>query len=94
MKKIINDKILEKMNSQRLTVGQMIYELSKFNPDAYIITDNFYDNVELDLSWTDGMDHENDGPRNIDKEKREATHVTIDFIVNGDCLENYKYNEK
>lgn len=71
------------MNSHRLTVGQLIDELSKFNPNAYIITDNFYDNVELDLSWTNGLDCETKVPRDIDKEKREATHVTIDFIVNG-----------
>lgn len=72
------------MNLERLTVGQLIDELSKFNHNAYVITDNFDDNVELDLSWSVGSEYENEGPRNIDKEKREATHVSIDFIVNGD----------
>jgi hypothetical protein len=71
------------MNTQRLTVGQLIDELSKFNPDAFIVTYNFNDNVELDLSWSNGLDYETKLPRDIDKEKREATHVTIDFIVNG-----------
>lgn len=70
------------MNTQRLTVGQLIDELSKFNPDAFIVTYNFNDNVELDLSWSNGLDYETKLPRDIDKEKREATHVTIDFIVN------------
>lgn len=72
------------MNSKRLTVRQLIDELSKFNPDAYIVTDNFDDNVELDLSWSNGLEYVTKLPRDIDKEKREATHVTIDFIVNGD----------
>ena len=70
------------MNTQRLTVGQLIDELSKFNPNAFIVTDNFNDKVELDLSWSNGLDYETKLPRDIDKEKREATHVTIDFIVN------------
>lgn len=82
------------MNTRRLTVGQLIDELSKFNPDAYIVTDNFYDNVELDLSWTNGLEYETKLPRDIDKEKREATHVSIDFIVNDNCSDNYKNIEK
>ena len=72
------------MNLERLTVGQLINELSKFNPDAYIIEDNYDDNIEAHFSWSVGSEYENEGPRNIDKEKREATHVSIDFIVNGD----------
>lgn len=72
------------MNSERLTIGQLIDELSKFNPNAYVITDNFNDSIELDLSWSNENDGDYDGPRDIDAEKREATHVSIDFIVNGD----------
>lgn len=72
------------MNSARLTIGQLIDELSKFNPNAYVITDNFYDKVELDLSWSNENGGDYGGPRDIDEEKREATHVSIDFIVNGD----------
>lgn len=72
------------MNLERLTVGQLIDELSKFNPNAYVITDNFDDKVELDLSWSSENCGEYDEPRDIDAEKREATHVSIDFIVNGD----------
>ena len=72
------------MNTQRLTIGQLIDELSKFNPNAYVITDNFKDTVELDLSWSNENGGDYDGPRDIDAEKREATHVSVDFIVNGD----------
>lgn len=72
------------MNTQRLTIGQLIDELSKFNPNAYIITDSFNDKVELDLSWSNENGGDYGGPRDIDTEKREATHVSIDFIVNGD----------
>lgn len=69
---------------KRLTVKKLIKELSKFNPNAYIVTDNFDDMVELDLSWVNKNGVENVEPRDIDLEKREATHVSIDFIVNGD----------
>lgn len=69
---------------KRLTVKKLIKELSKFNPNAYIVTDNFDDMVELDLSWVNKNGAENVEPRDIDLEKREATHVSIDFIVNGD----------
>ena len=72
------------MNSERLTIGQLIDELSKFNPNAYVITDNFNDKVELDLSWSNENGGDYGGPRDIELEKREATHVSIDFIVNGD----------
>ena len=72
------------MNTQRLTIGQLIDELSKFNPNAYVITDSFNDKVELDLSWSNERGGDYGGPRDIDAEKREATHVSIDFIVNGD----------
>lgn len=72
------------MNTERLTIGQLIDELSKFNPNAYVITDNFNDNVELDLSWSSENGGDYGGPRDINAEKREATHVSIDFIVNGD----------
>lgn len=72
------------MNSVRLTVGQLINELSKFNPDAYIIEDNFDDTLEAHFSWS----NENGGdccePRDIDLEKRKATHMSICFVVNGD----------
>ena len=69
---------------ERLTIGQLIDELSKFNPNAYVITDNFNDKVELDLSWSNENGGDYGGPRDIALEKREATHVSIDFIVNGD----------
>ena len=44
----------------------------------------FVDKVELDLSWSNENGGDYGGPRDIDEEKREATHVSIDFIVNGD----------
>ena len=69
---------------QRLTVKELINELSHFNPDAVIVTDNFDDVVKLDFSWSNeniGGDYA--GPRDIAVEKEEATHVTIKFIVNG-----------
>ena len=69
---------------KRLTVKKLIKELSKFNPNAYVVTDNFDDMVELDLSWVNKNGAENVEPRDIDLEKREATYVSIDFIVNGD----------
>ena len=74
------------MNTQRLTIGQLIDELSKFNPNAYVITDNFKDTVELDLSWSNENGGDYGGPRDIDAEKREATHVSVDFIVDGDIF--------
>lgn len=69
---------------KRLTVKKLIKELNKFNPNAYVVTDNFDDMVELDLSWVNKNGAENIEPRDIDLEKREATHVSINFIVNGD----------
>lgn len=68
---------------KRLTVRELINELSHFNPDAFIVTDNFDDIVKLDLSWSSENIGECDGPRDIVVEKEEATHVTVDFIVNG-----------
>lgn len=82
------------MNTKRLTVRELIDELSQFNPDAFIVTDNFNDEVELDLSWTNKNGGDYDGPRDIAAEKQEATHVSIDFIVNDDCSDNYKNIEK
>ena len=70
---------------KRLTVKKLIKELSKFNPNAYIVIDNFDDMVELDLSWANKNGGENVEPRDIDLEKREAAYVSIDFIVNGDA---------
>lgn len=86
------------MNTQRLTVKELINALSHFNPDAFIVIDNFNDTVELDLSWTNKNGGDYGGPRDIVAEKREATHVSIDFIVNGNrCYglfdELYKYIE-
>lgn len=69
---------------KRLTVKKLIKELSKFNPNAYVVTDNFDDMVELDLSWVNKNSAESVEPRDIDLEKRKATHVSINFIVNGD----------
>lgn len=83
------------MNSKRLTIRELIYELSQFNPGAFIVTDNFDDIVKMHLSWSNeniGGDYA--GPRDIAVEKEEATHVTIDLIANDDCSENYKYTEK
>ena len=84
------------MNLERLTVGQLINELSKFNPDAYIIEDNYDDSIEAHFSWSVGGEYENEGPRNIDKEKREATHMSICFVVNGDpyrgAFDDYEEN--
>lgn len=79
------------MNSTRLTVRELINELSQFNPNAFIVTDNFDDIVKLHLSWSNeniGGDYA--GPRDIAVEKEEATHVTIDLIANDECLVNYK----
>lgn len=84
------------MNLERLTVGQLINELSKFNPDAYIIEDNYDDSIEAHFSWSVAGEYENEGQRNIDKEKREATHMSICFVVNGDpyrgAFDNYEEN--
>lgn len=83
------------MNTRRLTVRELIDELSHFNPDAFIVTDNFDDIVKLHLSWSNeniGGDYA--GPRDIALEKQEATHVSIDFIVNDNCSDNYKNIEK
>jgi hypothetical protein len=82
------------MNTRRLTVKELINELNQFNPDAFIVTDNFDDEVELDLSWTNKNGGDYDGPRDIAEEKREATHVSIEFIVNSNCSDNYKNIEK
>lgn len=76
------------MNSQRLTVGQMIDELSQFNPCAYVVTDNFDDEIKLEMSWTNTVDSETSGSRDIAKEKREAKYVTIGFVVNGVRYDN------
>lgn len=68
---------------KRLTIRELINELSHFNPDAFIVTDNFDDIVKLHLSWSSEDIGEDDGPRDIAVEMEEATHVTVDFVVDG-----------
>lgn len=83
------------MNTQRLTVKELINELSHFNPDAFIVTDNFDDIVKLHLSWSnENIGGDCNDPRDIAVEMEEATHVSIDFIVNDNCSDNYKNIEK
>lgn len=78
---------------KRLTIRELINELKQFNPDAYIITNNFDDVVKLHLSWSNENNGEYDGPRDIADEKENATHVTVDFIVNGkSCFR--EFNER
>lgn len=76
---------------KRLTIKELINELKQFNPDAYIVTNNFDDVVKLHLSWSnENIGGDYDGPRDIAVEKEEATHVTVDFIVNGkSCFQEF-----
>ena len=63
---------------EQLTVKKFIEELSKFNPDAVITDDNFDDILKPCFGWCN-MQGESSGERDIDKEKREATHISIHF---------------
>lgn len=63
---------------EQLTVKKFIEELGKFNPDAIITDDNFYDILKPSFGWCN-MEGESSGERDIDREKREATHISIHF---------------
>lgn len=64
---------------EQLTVKKFIEDLSKFNPDAIITDDNFDDILIPKFSWCKYMQGDSSGERDIDREKREATHIDIHF---------------
>lgn len=65
---------------KQLTVKKFIEELSKFNPDAVITNDNFEDVLIPRFSWCKYMEGDKSGDRDIDREKREATHISLHLI--------------
>lgn len=64
---------------KQLTVQELIDELSKFNPNAFIINDNFEDVLMPRFGWCN-MEGEKSGDRDIDREKREATHISLHLV--------------
>ena len=65
---------------EQLTVKKFIEELSKFNPDAIITDDNFDDILIPKFSWCKYMEGDKSGERDIDREKKEATHISLHLI--------------
>ena len=65
---------------EQLTVKKFIEELSKFNPDAIITDDNFDDILIPNFGWCKYMQGDSSGERDIDREKREATHISLRLI--------------
>lgn len=77
---------------EQLTVKKFIEELSKFNSDAVIIDDNFYDILKPSFGWCN-MEGESSGERDIDREKREATHISIHFAKYDNELDRFVASE-
>ena len=75
---------------EQLTVKKFIEELSKFNPNAIITNDNFEDVLMPRFSWCKYMEGDKSGERDIDREKREATHISLHLI---NKINNYYSNE-
>lgn len=78
---------------EQLTVKKFIEELSKFNPDAVITDDNFDDILIPNFGWCN-MQGESSGERDIDREKREATHISIHFSKYDNELDIFVASEK
>lgn len=78
---------------EQLTVKKFIEELSKFNPDAVITDDNFEDILIPSFGWCKYMEGESSGERDIDREKREATHIDIHFSKYDNELETFVASE-
>ena len=78
---------------EQLTVKKFIEELSKFNPDAIITDDNFDDILIPSFGWCKYMEGESSGERDIDKEKREATHISIHFAKYDNELDRFVDSE-
>ena len=78
---------------EQLTVKKFIEELSKFNLDAVITDYNFDDILMPSFGWCN-MQGESSGDRDIDKEKREATHISIHFSKYDDELDKFVASEK
>ena len=73
---------------EQLTVKKFIEELSKFNPDAVITDDNFDDILMPSFGWCN-MQGESSGERDIDREKREATHISLHLINKTNSYSSY-----
>lgn len=78
---------------EQLTVKKFIEELSKFNPDAIITDDNFDDILIPSFGWCKYMEGESSGERDIDREKREATHIDIHFAKYDNELDRFVASE-
>ena len=78
---------------EQLTVKKFIEELSKFNPDAVITDDNFDDILMPSFGWCN-MQGESSGERDIDREKSEATHISIHFAKYDNELDRFVASEK
>lgn len=79
---------------EQLTVKKFIDELSKFNPDAIITDDNFDDILIPNFGWCKYMEGDSSGERDIDREKREATHIDIHFSKYDRELDIFVASEK
>jgi hypothetical protein len=79
---------------EQLTVKKFIEELSKFNPDAIITNDNFDDILKPSFGWCKYMEGDSSGERDIDREKREATHISIHFRKYDNELDIFVASEK
>ena len=74
---------------EQLTVKKFIEELSKFNPDAIITDDNFDDILIPNFGWCKYMQGDSSGERDIDREKREATHISLHLINKTNSYSSY-----
>lgn len=79
---------------EQLTVKKFIEELSKFNPDAIITDYNFDDILMPSFGWCKYMQGDSSGERDIDREKRDATHISIHFAKYDEGLDRFVASEK
>lgn len=79
---------------EQLTVKKFIEELSKFNPDAVITDDNFEDILIPSFGWCKYMEGESSGERDIDREKRKATHISIHFAKYDNEMDRFVDSKK
>lgn len=77
---------------EQLTVKKFIEELSKFNPDAIVVDYNLDDILKPGFGWW-SMDGDSSGKREIDREKREATHISIHFAKYDNELDRFVASE-
>ena len=90
-----NREIITKESGELIRV-KAILDLRDFPGDPYEerITHNFEDILMPSFGWCKYMQGESSGERDIDREKREATHISIYFAKYDEELDRFVASEK